>query len=191
LADETGQKNSAETANSVKCGNANANTTRGACYFVLEQVKSSKVTATFSGRGTINESSRRHGRSRLEIMLVSEMTTEVFDLTAALEGVEGRHDRLQRIIDIYFDEAPLRVAQISSGLAEQEATSVAQAAHRLAGTLVYLRAARALAAAQCVDDRAVAGDLYGANAAFATLEENLALLDQVLASERPRMLQQK
>jgi HPt (histidine-containing phosphotransfer) domain-containing protein len=118
----------------------------------------------------------------------SKMTSDVFNLAAALEGVEGRHDRLQRIIDIYFDEAPLRVAQIRSGLADQEPALVACAAHRLAGTLVYLKAARALAAAQSVDDRAVAGDLCGANAAFAKLEQDLALLDQVLTSERPPLV---
>jgi HPt (histidine-containing phosphotransfer) domain-containing protein len=122
---------------------------------------------------------------------VSKTTTDVFDLAAALEGVEGRYDRLQRIIDIYFDEARLRVAQIRSGLAEQEAALVARAAHRLAGTLVYLKAARALAAARCVDDLAAAGDLCGANAAFATLEQDLALLDQALASERQRVLQRE
>ncbi len=122
---------------------------------------------------------------------MSKTTTDVFDLAAALEGVEGRYDRLQKIIDIYCDEAPLRVAEIRSGLADQEAALVARAAHRLSGTLAYLKAARALAAARSVDDLAVAGDLCGANAAFVSLEQNLALLDQVLASECRRMLQRE
>ena len=108
------------------------------------------------------------------------MTSEAFDLVGALQGADGSRDRLQRIIEVYFDEAPLRLAQIHAGVDAQDTTAISAAAHRLAGTLVYLRAAPALAAARRVDDLAVAGDLNGAIQAVAVLEHALGRLESDL-----------
>lgn len=114
----------------------------------------------------------------------SPLPAEVFSLADALEGVDGRLDRWQRMVEFYFSEAPLLLAQVQTGLQSQDASAIARAAHRLAGTLVYLRAQPALVAARRVDDLSVSGDLEGAAEAIPTLEHELALLDRALIPHR-------
>jgi HPt (histidine-containing phosphotransfer) domain-containing protein len=109
---------------------------------------------------------------------------EVFDFTDALEGVDGRYDRLQKMVEFYFGEAPLLLAQMRTGLESQDASAIARAAHRLAGTLVYLRAQPALVAARRVDDLGVAGDLKGVTEAIPALEHELAHLERALIPHR-------
>ncbi len=88
------------------------------------------------------------------------------------------------MVEFHFGEAPLLLAQMRAGLQSQDASAIARAAHRLAGTLVYLRAQPALAAARRVDDLGVAGDLQGAAAAIVALEHELALLERALIPHR-------
>jgi DNA-binding response OmpR family regulator len=107
-----------------------------------------------------------------------------FDLADALEGVDGRYDRLQRMVEFYFGEAPLLLAQMRTGVQSRDASAIARAAHRLAGTLVYLRAQPALAAARRVDDLGGSGDLQGAAEAIPLLERELAQLEQSLIPHR-------
>jgi HPt (histidine-containing phosphotransfer) domain-containing protein len=109
---------------------------------------------------------------------------EVFDLAAALEGVDGRYDRLQKMVEFYFGEAAVLLAQMQAGLEAQDAVAITRAAHRLAGTLVYLKAEPALAAARRVDDLSVAGDLQCVAEAIPRLEHQLALLDRALVPHR-------
>jgi len=116
--------------------------------------------------------------------LTSEVPDEVFDLAEALEGVDGRYDRLQKIVEFYFREASPLLAQMRTGVQCQDGTAIARAAHRLAGTLVYLRAKRALAAARRVDDLGVAGDLHTVSEEISTLEHDLAVLEKALVPHR-------
>lgn len=119
-----------------------------------------------------------------ERRVAAPLPTEVFDLAEALEGVDGRYDRLQRMVEFYFSEGPLLLAQMRTSLQCQDASALARAAHRLAGTLVYLRAERALAAARRVDDLGIAGELKTVSEAIFALEHELALLEQALVPHR-------
>jgi CheY-like chemotaxis protein/HPt (histidine-containing phosphotransfer) domain-containing protein len=114
---------------------------------------------------------------------------EVFDVDTALAGLDGRYDRLQKMVKFYFDDTPPLLAQMRAGLQRRDPTVIARAAHRLAGTLVYLTAPPALEAARRVDQLGVSGDLTQVAEAIAALEHELARLEQALAphcAETPR-----
>ena len=57
----------------------------------------------------------------------------------ALEGVDGRYDRLQRMVEFYFDDSTAAARPDARRACNvRTPTAIARAAHRLAGTLVYL-----------------------------------------------------
>jgi HPt (histidine-containing phosphotransfer) domain-containing protein len=114
----------------------------------------------------------------------------MFVLADALQAVDGCYDRLQAIVEFYFSDTPLLVQKIRAGLANRDAAAVRRAAHRLAGTLVYLRVQPALAAARRVDELSVAGDLQGAAEVLPALEHELALLDEALLPHRSQTQRQ-
>lgn len=116
--------------------------------------------------------------------LPSPVPSEVFNFADALAGADGRRDRLQRMVEFYFADTPVLLAQMRAGLQSQDASVIARAAHRLAGTLVYLSAQPALEAAQRVDCLGVAGNLQGAAEAILALEHELTLLEQALVPYR-------
>ena len=111
---------------------------------------------------------------------------DVFDLAAALKCAGGDMARLQKGVELYFREAPRLPAEMRAAAAVGDAVTIARAAHRLAGTLVYLGAPAALAAARRVDECGIAGDLTAAAEAIAALERELARLDSALAPHRLR-----
>ncbi len=74
--------------------------------------------------------------------------------------------------------------RMRAALESGDALGLANAAHRLKGTVAYLGAAPALAAMQCVEDIGRSGDLSAAPAAVEKLAMELGRLTEALEGQR-------
>ena len=110
---------------------------------------------------------------------------EVFDCQAALASLDGRASLLQKMTTYFFPDAPHCLAEMQAGLKGGAPDTIARAAHRLNGTLIYLGAAPASQAAHCVEQAGIAGDLAQAASAIEALTAQVARLDAALRSWSP------
>lgn len=111
-----------------------------------------------------------------------------FNGAAALASLGGRANLLQQMTAFFLEDAPGRLAEMQTGLLELAPSTIARAAHRLKGTLMYLGAEPALQAAQRVEQLGRAGDLTEAAPAIEALTRELTRLAAELQSRRERHL---
>jgi PAS domain S-box-containing protein len=111
-----------------------------------------------------------------------DRAAEVFDRQAALDSVGGRTKLLKDMAAFFLADAPQCLAEIQAGLRDRAPAALAQAAHRLRGSLLYLGAAPALQAAQRVERLGNSGDLTEAAAAIQVLGQEIARLEAALRS---------
>lgn len=104
-----------------------------------------------------------------------------FDAPAALQQCFGKPHILRQMIDDFLTESPPLLGRVRLAAQRGDCAEVAASAHRLAGTLAFLRATEALKAAKNVERIGRCGDLLTAPEAIGNLERQLdALRDAVL-----------
>jgi HPt (histidine-containing phosphotransfer) domain-containing protein len=105
---------------------------------------------------------------------------EVFDRAQAIETTGGDEELLREIVGLFLEDCPRMVGDLDEALAARDEEAVRRAAHTLKGSVAVI-GARALAdAAKEVEERARAGDLTAAAAAFGRVDEELKRLAPVL-----------
>jgi HPt (histidine-containing phosphotransfer) domain-containing protein len=107
-----------------------------------------------------------------------------FELAEAITCCFGSRQMLQQMVDFYFVDAPILVKQMRESLHERNRETLARAAHRLRGTLVYLAAHPAAAAADRLEQLVIDGYLSKAPDQLAELERELERLDAALTAYR-------
>jgi two-component system sensor histidine kinase/response regulator len=106
--------------------------------------------------------------------------SDVFDVTAALEAVDGERELLHGMIGIFVRQTPRVMSDIDAALAAGDASALAMAAHKLKGSVAMFGAHAAREAAQRLEDLAEAADLAGAADARARLGEEVTRLHAAL-----------
>ena len=104
------------------------------------------------------------------------------DTAAVLAGVGGRVELLRDLVGLFRGESRGRIAEMRRALAEGAAARLAQAAHKLAGSLSPFHAAAVTGLARRLEAAGRACDLGGAAARLAELESAVAGLEQSLGA---------
>ena len=104
----------------------------------------------------------------------------VFDLDKAVQRCFGKYAIFQDMVRCLFDEADPLLERMRTALADGNVVELRNAAHRLKGTVGYLGAAPATNAVHQVEQLGIDGELAGAAEAIRQIEEQLAILKQVL-----------
>jgi PAS domain S-box-containing protein len=109
---------------------------------------------------------------------------QVFCLDEALARVAGEENLFLEMVGFFFDEAPKRLAEMQAALERRDALTIARAAHRLKGTVIYLGARDSLQTLERLERAGENGDLPLTAGCIPELERNLAALAQALAPYR-------
>ena len=108
--------------------------------------------------------------------------TIVLDKEAALERVEGDIELLRELVQLFLDDAPVRMAEIGAALEERSGDALRVAAHTLKGAASNLSAARVAEAAKCLEEAARAQDFAEAGHIHAVLRTEVERLTAELAT---------
>jgi HPt (histidine-containing phosphotransfer) domain-containing protein len=109
---------------------------------------------------------------------------EGFDFFVALSYVGGDRALLDELLDIFAEDAPVRMDAIRRAIAGGDAQVLMREAHTLKGALKVLGAAAAAGLALDLETLARHGDLSGAREVGAALDRSMGRLTQLLASKR-------
>jgi CheY-like chemotaxis protein/HPt (histidine-containing phosphotransfer) domain-containing protein len=110
---------------------------------------------------------------------------EGFDFFVALSHVGGDRALLDELLDIFAEDAPVRMDAIRRAIAGGDVQVLMREAHTLKGALKVLGAAAAAGLARNLETLAGHGDLSGARGVCAALDRSMGRLTQeLLASKR-------
>jgi len=107
-----------------------------------------------------------------------------FDFSAALSYVGGDRALLDELLDIFAEDAPMRIDAIRIAIAGGDAQQLMREAHTLKGALKVLGAAAAAGLALHLENLGRDGDLSRAREAGAALERAMDRLNQELLASR-------
>ena len=110
---------------------------------------------------------------------------EAFNLEQAVRLCYADRDILEKMIAHFFEEADPLLDRMRAALEAGDATVLADAAHRLKNTVLYLAAEPACTATTEVEQLGWAGDLPAAAAALPRLEAQITRLKDCLTPHRP------
>jgi CheY-like chemotaxis protein/HPt (histidine-containing phosphotransfer) domain-containing protein len=114
--------------------------------------------------------------------------SDVFDERAALAYAGGDRRLLAEVIKLFRSDYPSSLRQIDRAFRRRDSEALRMAAHRLKGAVATVGAAAGRQAAAELEQRARAGDLTGAERAYASLRTEIERLDEAFAAAglRPR-----
>ncbi len=104
----------------------------------------------------------------------------VFDLTAALERIDGDRDLFVTLADIFILQATDDMAAIRDAFAQGNAQELTQQAHRLKGSVMQFHAAALYEATHRLEHLGRQGAMGEAAAAVRAVESELARLVHAL-----------
>jgi len=106
----------------------------------------------------------------------------VFCLDEALASVAGDEELFRQMVSFFFDDRPKRLGEMQAALEHSDAPTIARAAHRLKGTVIYLGAGPVLQVLERLEQISGPDDLPLAAGLIPELEGRIAALTQALAS---------
>jgi PAS domain S-box-containing protein len=110
----------------------------------------------------------------------NEPTDLAFDLDEALARVEGDHDLLRQLIDIFRMESPRMLSDIRDAVASDDAPGLERTAHRLRGSVASFSARAATQASLALEMMGREGNLTEARVRVAELECEIDSLERDL-----------
>jgi len=105
---------------------------------------------------------------------------EIFDLSKALEVVDGDMELFKEIADLFQKNLPDNIAQIREAIANSDANALNAAAHSLKGSVSNFGAKRAFDAAYRLEHMGKEERLAEAGAALVELEKELKDLETAI-----------
>ena len=108
----------------------------------------------------------------------------VFDLDEALSKCDGMYSMVQEMVGCFFNEADSLIEKMRAALSTGNAVGLANAAHRLKGTVLYLGAHSATDTTQRVEQIGKSGDLTEAAKVLDELVIQIERLKEALTSHR-------
>ncbi len=103
-----------------------------------------------------------------------------FDLSEALARVDGDHELLGEIAELFLEESPRFVSEIHTALQNNDTQTLTYAAHTLKGSVGNFAAPEAVEAARQLEQMGRKGELEGAGVILAQLEAALGHLQPAL-----------
>jgi len=119
---------------------------------------------------------RKSGDVESPSMPVNEPPASSFDLTAALQHVDGDRELLEEIIRVFTDESPRMIADLRRAFDAGDPRLVERQSHMLKGSSSNLGATAVSRSAADVEAKARAGDLPGARSKLENLEREVKAL---------------
>jgi two-component system sensor histidine kinase/response regulator len=107
---------------------------------------------------------------------------DIVDGAALMDAVAGDRRLLRELVELFRTEGPRRLAELRAALAQGDAAGLAGAAHSLKGSVGSLKAQRCYDAAHAVETLARANTLDDIKVACVALEQEMAHLQQALAT---------
>ena len=104
------------------------------------------------------------------------VNNRVWDITAALERVEGDRELLAELAQLFAEECPKAMQEIRGALDAKDAPLLERHAHTMKGSSANIEANGAAAAALVIEQEARSGTLANAREHFRLLEEEIARL---------------
>ena len=92
-----------------------------------------------------------------------------FNLTEALQRVDGDAELLAEVAGIFLDDAPAMLADLAAAVDRHDAEAISRTAHRLKGSILTFSAPAAAASALALEAAGRTGDLSGVEAELETL----------------------
>jgi HPt (histidine-containing phosphotransfer) domain-containing protein len=109
----------------------------------------------------------------------------VFNFDEAVKKCYGEYSLFQEVAGCLLSDSDSLLGRMRAAIGESDDAELANAAHRLKGTVTYLGAAPALAATRRVEEIGRSGDLSAAPAAVDALAEELDQLKNALRAHQP------
>lgn len=94
---------------------------------------------------------------------------QIFDESALLERLFGEDELVQKIVDMYIHDAPLKITQLDDALSAGDFDAIAQAAHAIKGAALSISAGQVAEVAEAIERAGWAKDQN-------TIDEQAALL---------------
>jgi len=110
------------------------------------------------------------------------IATPVLDLTQLQANCGGNPVLVREIVAVFLDDSPRLLSEIRQAIQEDNGRSLELVAHTLKGALSNFGAAVAMAAARTLEQQGRTGELAGARAACAALEQSLEQLRHELCA---------
>ena len=118
----------------------------------------------------------------------SPPTEGVFDINAALDRVEGDHELLLELIELFFEQSPTLMREIEDAISSGDNTALSNSAHSLKGSAGNFAAQAAYDASFAIENLARDENLDTVQEKFAALEREVLTLTSALAAYRQDML---
>lgn len=112
----------------------------------------------------------------------AQSPAQPFDLSEALARVDGDHELLREMAELFLEESPRFVSEIQTALKNNDIQSLTYAAHTLKGSVGNFAAPEAAEAARQLEHMGRKGELEGAGVILAQLEAALGRLQPALES---------
>ncbi len=110
-----------------------------------------------------------------------DKNTPLLDGNAILEVVDGDHEFLNKLIDVFFEDCPALISEIRLALDKGNESQLQEAAHTLKGSAGVFGAKSLVDVAEKLENMGRTGDLASAGEAFSIVEEKF---DQLLRELR-------
>ena len=105
---------------------------------------------------------------------------DIFDLSTALQVVDGDKDLLKEITDLFLENLPDSIAHIREAITNSDANALDKAAHSLKGSVGNFGTKRAFEAAYKLELMGKESKLAKADAALLRLEKELTALEAAM-----------
>ncbi len=106
--------------------------------------------------------------------------SSIFDYELALARLDGDRELFTDLVKLFLEESPKEFAAVAAALARQDASVLASAAHKLKGSVTQFCANRLLDSVKNLEKLGRAGELAAASPVCATVEHELAELQNAL-----------
>ncbi len=104
---------------------------------------------------------------------VAAADAPAFDRMALAAQLGDDAEAVREVLETFAREAPCQLARLQAAVAGADASGLEQWSHRLKGALLWLRAGRAAASAEALEQLGRSGDLGGASRVLADLDREL------------------
>ena len=117
-----------------------------------------------------------NGHTNAPQVAFSALDPSVFNLTEALDRVEGDFDLLKEMTDLFLETYPILLTEVEHAVAVGNAQALQHAAHTLKGSVSNFAAGRATEASFVLEKMGRQQNLSNAAMALATLKQELIRL---------------